>query len=147
MFTDPADKLGPKKEAQHFVGGIGTVRIGVRAIWAPAGPGMAASVDEPLLHHRQAGLVSDYRAGIGPASGVLSLGVLRTRPNLGLCLDNLRSVGWMDNSVRLAMEDDGPNAKAMIRRAASIPLPRASQPRIATHRRERGGDVGCRPVR
>ena len=61
-----AGKLGPvlQKEPQHFAGGVGAVRIGISTIWAAAGPGMAASVDEPLLNDHRADLVPGHRPGV-----------------------------------------------------------------------------------
>jgi hypothetical protein len=73
--TSQGDSLIPRprqlfeKESQHFAGGIRAVRVCVGAICATAGPGMTTSVDEPLLDHHSPGLVSGYRAGMGPARG------------------------------------------------------------------------------
>jgi hypothetical protein len=55
------------------------VRVRVGANCAAAGPGMTASVDEPMFGHRSPGLVSGYRAGIGAAygrSGLYALGAV-----------------------------------------------------------------------
>ena len=59
-----------KEESQHFLGGVGAVRIGVSPVWAAAGPGMAASVDEPLLNNHGAGLIPGDCAGMRSDCGV-----------------------------------------------------------------------------
>jgi hypothetical protein len=103
-----------KKESQHFARGIGTVRVRVSAICAAAGPGMTASVDEPLLDHRCPGLVSRYRVSIGPASGRSDLRALHPVTCPSLRLYDLRGIGRMDDLICIAMEYDGPHAKGVI---------------------------------
>ena len=46
------------------------MRIGVSAVWAAAGPGMATPVDEPLLNDHRAGLVTRHRTGMSTYRGV-----------------------------------------------------------------------------
>ena len=90
------------------------MRVRVGAIRATAGPGMTASVDEPMLHHRGPGLVSGDRAGIGPAHRRSGLYALRAVTALSLRLDDPCSIRRMDDVIRIAMEDDGPHAKGPI---------------------------------
>jgi hypothetical protein len=59
-----------QEESQHFSGCVGAVWIGVSTVWTAAGPGMAASVDEPLLNDHRAGPVPDDRAGMRADCGV-----------------------------------------------------------------------------
>ena len=59
-----------KEESQNFSGGVWAVRIGVSAVCAAAGPGMATPVDEPLLNDHRAGLVTLDRAGMRTYRGV-----------------------------------------------------------------------------
>ena len=96
------------------------MRIGVSAVWAAAGPGMATSVDEPLLNDYRAGLVPGHRAGMRTDRGVPSFRALDalTSP---LHFDHVCGVRRMDDVVRVAMEDDGANAWAVVRRAARLP--------------------------
>ena len=96
------------------------MRIGVSAVWAAAGPGMAASVDEPLLNDHRAGLVPGHRAGMRTDRGVPGFRTLDafTGP---LRLDHVCGVRRMDDVVRVAMEDDGANAWAVVASAARFP--------------------------
>jgi hypothetical protein len=69
-------------------------------------------VDEPLLDHHSASLVSGYRAGIGPASRRSDLRALHSVTCLSL--DDLCGIRRMDDLIRVAMEDDSPHPKGMI---------------------------------
>jgi len=84
------------------------MRIRISAVRAAPGPGMAASVDEPLLNDHRAGLVPGHRAGVRtdpvPGFGVL---YALARP---FRLDYVCTVRRMDNVVRVAVENDGANA-------------------------------------
>ena len=112
------------------------MRIGVGAVWAAAGPGMAAAVDEPLLNDhppvlsrvtvrvcaRSAACRASARSMLSPAfaASTMSCGVRR-----------------MDDVVRVAMEDDGANAGAVVRQPRAISVTGGLAARIATHGRER----------
>jgi hypothetical protein len=75
---------------------------------------MTAAVDDPMLHHRSPGLVSGYRAGIGPATRRSGPRALYGVTCLSLRLDDLCGIRWMDDLIRIAMEYDGPHAKRVI---------------------------------
>jgi hypothetical protein len=90
------------------------VRVGVGAIIATAGPGMTASVDEPMLYHRSPGLVSGDRAGIGPARLRSGFCADRAVTALGVRLDDPCRIRRMDDVIHIAMENDGPHAKGTI---------------------------------
>ena len=96
------------------------MRIGVSAVWAAAGPGMATPVDEPLLNDHRAGLVTRHRAGMSTYRGVPCFRTLDalTRP---LRLDHVCGIRRMDDVVCVAMEDDGTNEWAVVASAARSP--------------------------
>jgi hypothetical protein len=52
------------KEPDHLAAGIGAARLGVRARFAAAGPGMACAVQDPLLQQRASALVRVDPAGV-----------------------------------------------------------------------------------
>ena len=96
------------------------MRIGVSSVWAAAGPGMAASVDEPLLNDQGAGLVPGHRAGmrtVRSVPGFRALDALTTY----FRLDHVCGIRRMDDVVRIAMEDDSTNAWAVVASAARFP--------------------------
>ena len=90
------------------------MRVSVGAIGAAAGPGMTAAVDEPLLHHHSPGLVSCDRAGMGPARGRSSLRVIHVVICISLRLDDVSGIRWMDDVIRIAMEDDGAHPRGVL---------------------------------
>src|SRR5262245_59320012 len=115
-------KLDPllQEESQHFTRGIGALRIGVSAVPAAAGPGMPTAMDEPLLHHNLPGRVPSHRAGMSASRGVTSLSALDVLTLLG-GPHNACSVRRMDDVVRIAVEDDGANARPVVCHAARLP--------------------------
>jgi len=117
------------------------VRVCVSAIYAAAGPCMTASVDQPLLDYYSPGLVSSYRAGIGPARGRSGLCALHAVTALGLRLDDLCGIRRMDDVIRIAVEDDSSHATGVIWGRTRFPLA-ALHPGVAPHCRKRGRDVG-----
>ena len=86
--------------------------IRISAVGAAAGPGVAASVDEPVLNHHLPGLIPGHRAGMRTDRAVPDF---RSRDALtsSLYLNHACGVGRMDNVVRVAMEDDGANGSAV----------------------------------
>ena len=96
------------------------MRIGVSPIPAAAGPGVATPMDEPLLDDNRPGLVPSHRAGMSTIRGMPSIGALDALPFLGRSHD-VFSVRRMDDIVRIAVEDDGANARAVVCRAARLP--------------------------
>ena len=72
---------------------------------------MTTAMDEPLLDHRCPGLVSGYRAGIGPASGGCGVRALHGVTALGVRLDDPCGIRRMDDVIRIAVEDDRPRAQ------------------------------------
>jgi hypothetical protein len=73
---------------------------------------MTTPVDEPLLDRHSPGLVSGYRAGIGPASRRSDLRAFHSVTCLSL--DDLCGIRRMHDPILIAMEDDGPDANGMI---------------------------------
>ena|SRR6188768_165176 len=102
---------------------------------------MAATVDEPVLHHRSPGLVAGDRVGIGPARGRSGLYALDAVTASRVSINDLCRVRRMDDAIRIAMEDDDPRADGVIGRWPRFALV-ALQPGIAAHRRKRGHNVG-----
>src|SRR4029078_9705489 len=125
---------------------MGTLRIGVGAIPAAAGPGMPTAMDEPLLHHNLSGFVSSHRAGMCTGRGIRSRCALDALTFLGGPHDAW-SVRRMDDVVRIAVEDDGANARAVVCRAPRLPGPQPERSYIAPHGRERRGEIGRRLIR
>ena len=74
---------------------------------------MPTAMDEPLLHHNLPGLVPSHRAGMCTGRGMPSLCALDALTFLGRPHDAC-SVRRMDDVVRIAVEDDGANARAVI---------------------------------
>src|SRR5262245_13021477 len=101
-----------KEESQHFSRGVWALRIRISAVWAAAGPGMAASVNEPLLNHHRTGFIPGHRAGVRtgwvPRFRVLDALVSPFR------VDHVCRVRRMDDVVRIPMEDDGENARTFV---------------------------------
>ena len=93
------------------------MRISISAVGAAAGPGVAASVDEPVLNHHLPGLIPGHRAGMRTDRVVPDFRAhdALTAP---LHLDHARGVRRMDDVVRVAMEDDSANGSAVFASAA-----------------------------
>src|SRR5688572_5841810 len=96
---------------------------------------MTASVDDPLLGYDRSGLVSRDRAGrttIGSARRFRALDALAA---LG-CTDFF-AVRWMDDPIRIAVEDDGADARGAVPHAAGLQCPKVRHPGVAAHGCER----------
>jgi len=93
------------------------VWISVSPVWAATGPGVATSVNEPLLNDHRAGPVPDHRAGMRTDCVLPGFRALDALPNL-LRLDHFCGIRLMDDVVRVAMEDDGANAWTVVASAA-----------------------------
>src|SRR5690349_21201153 len=65
---DSADRHGCGEEPPDRLGGVGPLRIGVRAARGPAGPGMAHAVDDQTLVDGGAAVVHPARARVGVAA-------------------------------------------------------------------------------
>src|SRR5262245_47787019 len=122
-----------KEESQHFSGGVGAVRIGVSAVWAAAGPGMTAPVHEPLLNDYRASLVPAHSPGMPTNCSMAGFLDTLTSSRLG----HVGGIRRIDDVVRIAMENNGANAWAVVASAARFPQPRALSSCNATHGGER----------
>ena len=81
------------------------MRIRISALWAAAGPGMAASMDKPLLNDNRAALVTGHRASVRMDRGVSGLCSLSA---ISLLRHHV-GIRRVDYFIGVPMEDDGPN--------------------------------------
>lgn len=95
------------------------MRIRISAVRTAAGPGMAASVDEPLLNDHRAGLVTGHRAGVRTDRGVSDFCTLGT--SISSLYHHVFGIRGVDNFIRLAMEDDRRNGWAVVAGATRLP--------------------------
>ena len=76
--------------------------VRISAVGVAAGPGMATSVDKPLLNQYRASFAAGHRAGVRTDRDVS--GLLGTAIN-ALC-HHVFGVRGVDNLIRVAVEDD-----------------------------------------
>jgi hypothetical protein len=88
------------------------MRIRISAVRTAAGPGMAASVDEPLLNDHRAGLVTGHRAGVRTERGVSDFCSLGT--SISPFYHHVFGIRGVDNFIRVAMEDDRRNGTSAL---------------------------------
>ena len=88
LVQDWRSSLCLEEKAQHLARRIGTAWIGVGTVRAAAGPGMAASVQQPVLHHRRPALVANDRAGVCPPVGRACFRALDALAGFGLADDS-----------------------------------------------------------
>src|SRR4029079_2292184 len=98
------------------------MRIRISAVRTAAGPGMAASVDEPLLNDHRAGLVTGHRAGVRMDRGV-SDSALSALPSAPFTTMFLAFAGWTILSA-------SPWKTIVGTAGLSSPVPRAFPPRV-----------------
>ena len=100
-----------QEEAYHLAGGVGPGRLGKRSGRTTAGPSMADTVQNPLLHHGLSGVIGLSRAGEIHAPGDFAVndGRLEIRRSARLGND-LVAIRWIDCRVGIAMKYDRGNA-------------------------------------
>ena len=91
----------PEEEADHFAAGVRAAWLGVRSLRAPAGPGVAAAMQRPMLQDSPAALILLTHAGVfDPAKRLTPVhGARQVCAGFGLC-DHLVAVNRTDGVSR-----------------------------------------------
>ena len=93
--------------------------VRISAVGVAAGPGMATSVDKPLLNQYRASFAAGHRAGVRTDRGVSDFCTLGTS-NSSL-YHHVFGIRGVDNFIRVAMEDDRRNGWAVVAGATRLP--------------------------
>src|SRR5947209_6260005 len=94
-----------EEKSHHLAACIGSSWIGVATRRTAAGPGMAASVDVPLLEDRPSLRIVVDRAGVGEPSRRLATVHLRVQPRSDIRVGNyMIAVTGMNHGVSITME-------------------------------------------
>src|SRR5271156_1668056 len=97
-----------EEETQHFSARVRPLRIGVRTGGTASRPGVAGTVNVPMLGDRPAARADNDRAGIGMAVAYSTAKYLRRRTlRFGGPLHNSVAVLRVHRGVAIAVENDG----------------------------------------
>ena len=96
-----------EEETHHLSAGVRTTWLGIRSGRAPARPGMADPMKDPVLQHRVAALIRLNGAGVSyPARRFTAA---NSAPEVRRCFglsDNLIAIDWVYSHVPITMEND-----------------------------------------
>src|SRR3984957_12450422 len=97
-----------EEETQHFFARVRPLRIGVGTGGTTSRPGVAGTVNVPMLGGCPAARVGNDGAGIGIPVGYPTAKYLRRRTlRFGGLLDNSVAILWVHRGVAIAVENDG----------------------------------------